>query len=151
MLDWKEGADSQIMGVPDMASDDGPCGATRDRYSIWVEVVLRGIFLEETDCLGAMIHDLEVVFFYMNEEGIINARESNSLWMVLAQHGTTGKEGLVTGLEPSAMEVDDQRSGLFALNHPQVKHTAVKLLAIAQISVGWLNRLAKAKRTKQRQ
>ena len=29
LLDWKEGTDSQIMGVPDMASDDGACGATR--------------------------------------------------------------------------------------------------------------------------
>ena len=70
------------MGMPYMASDDGPCGATRDRDSIWVKVVLRRIFLEETDCHGAMIHDLEVVFFYMNEEGIIDARESNSLRMV---------------------------------------------------------------------
>ena len=138
------------MGVPYMASDDGTCGATRDRDSIRIKVVLRGIFLEETDCLGAMIHDLEVVFFYMNEERIIDAREGNAFWMVIAQHGTTGKEGLVTGLEPSPMEVDDQRSGLFDLNRPQVQHAAVKFLAIAQISVGWLNRLAKAKRTKQR-
>ena len=138
------------MGVPYMASDDGPCGDTRYRDSLWVEVVRRGIFLEETDCLGAMIHDLEVVFFYMNEKGIIDAREGNSLGMIFAQHGTTGKGGLVTSPEPTPMEVDDQRSGLFTLNRPQVQHTAVKLLAVAQISVGWLNRLTKANRTKQR-
>ena len=138
LLNWKEGTDTQIIGMADVASDNGPCGDTGDRDSIWVEVVLRGVLLEKTDCLGAMIHDLQVVLPYVNEKGIIDAREGNPLRMVFAQQRTAGKEGLVPELEPSPMEVDDQRGGLFAIDRPQVQHTTVVFLAIAQIPMGGL-------------
>ena len=88
LLNRKKGANSQIVGMSDVARNQGARGATRNRDSLWVEVVLRRVGLEEANCLGAMIHDLEVVLPHVREKRVVDAREGNPLRVVFAQHGT---------------------------------------------------------------
>ena len=111
LLKGEDRTKREIMTMSEMATYQGPGRGSHDRNSLFVDVVLLGIFLEEPNGFGAMIHDLEMVPVGVNKERIIDAGEGHSLGMVL-QELVFIKHGFVAVIEASPMKVYHQGHGL---------------------------------------
>ena len=111
LLKGEDRTERKFVGMPQMATDQCPCGSAHDRNALLVDVVLFGILLQIPNGFCAMVHDLEVIPLGMDKERIIYAGEGHSLGMVLEELVFI-KHGLVTVIEATPMKIDHQGHGL---------------------------------------
>ena len=82
MLKGKYGIYTEIMGMAEVATNQGPGRGSHHGNALLVEIVFLGIRLQKTHCFGAMVHDLEIIVPSVVEERIVHTRKSDPFALV---------------------------------------------------------------------